>query len=210
MNIAASATAGTAQAQAAAGTGTTARNSSSTNKTASYMQALGEKFSQLNFGLGGASAAGALGTGGGIKVAIDPQFQDKLASNPELAAEYEQFFADLPAAEETFRNKVSAMGAEVVDGGVNIDKEGNITSWSVTKTKGGDDSKKAGKSSALERLREAQKEEEKKRLEEAANGDTAGADSTAAKPEYVKSEYSGLFEQLTAQRNVQTSFTAKA
>ena len=156
------------------------------------------------------ATSASLGTGGGIKVAIDPQFQDKLASNPELAAEYEQFFADLPAAEETFRNKVSAMGAEVVDGGVNIDKEGNITSWSVTKTKGGDDSKKAGKSSALERLREAQKEEEKKRLEEAANGDTAGADSTAAKPEYVKSEYSGLFEQLTAQRNVQTSFTAKA
>ena len=210
MNIAASTATNTTQAQASAGTSTAARNSVSTNKTAGYMQALGEKFPQLNFGLGGASAAGALGTGGGIKVAIDPQFQDKLANNPELAAEYEQFFADLPAAEETFRNKVSAMGAEVVDGGVNIDKEGNITSWSVTKTKGGDDSKKAGKSSALERLREAQEAEEKKRLEEAANGDTAGADSTAAKPEYVKSEYSGLFEQLTAQRNVQTSFTAKA
>jgi hypothetical protein len=210
MNIAASATSGTAQAQAAAGTGTAARNSTASNKTASYMQALGEKFPQLNFGTGGTSAAGALGTSSSIKVAIDPKFQDKLANDPELAAEYEQFFADLPAAEETLRNNVHAMGAELVDGGVNIDKEGNITSWSVTKTKGGDDSKKAGKSSALERLREAQKEEEKKRLEEAANGGAAVPDSTTAKPEYVKSEYSGLFEQLTAQRNVQTSFTAKA
>lgn len=210
MNIAASANTGTAQEQASAGTSTATRNSTASNKTASYMQALGEKFPQLSFGLGGASSAGALGTTGGIKVAIDPTFQDKLANNPELAAEYEQFFADLPAAEETLRNNVHAMGAELVDGGVSIDKDGNITSWSVTKTKGGDDSKKAGKSSALERLREAQKEEEKKRLEEAANGDAAAPDSTAAKPEYVKSEYSGLFEQLTAQRNVQTSFTAKA
>ena len=207
MNIAASTATNTTQAQASAGTSTAARNSASSDKTASYMKVLGEKFPQLNFGLGGTSAADALGTGGGIKVAIDPKFQERLANNSELAAEYEQFFADLPAAEETLRNKVSAMGAELVDGGVNIDKEGNITSWSVTKTKGGDDSKKAGKSSALERLREAQ---EKKRLEEAANGDAAAPDSAAAKPEYVKSEYSGLFEQLTAQRNVQTSFTAKA
>ena len=210
MNIAASTATNTTQAQASAGTSTAARNSASSDKTASYMQALGEKFPQLNFGLGGISAADALGTGGGIKVAIDPKFQERLANNPDLAAEYEQFFADLPAAEETLRNNVHAMGAELVDGGVNIDKDGNITSWSVTKTKGGDDSKKAGKTSALERLREAQKEEEKKRLEEAANGGAAAPDSAAAKPEYVKSEYSGLFEQLTAQRNVQTSFTAKA
>lgn len=178
---------------------TTHTSSSSGSKVSAYLQTLHEKFPSINFGLGTTS------DGDRYNVAISPKFLEKMAADPELAAKYDQFFADMPAAEENFRSKVQAFGAEVVSSGVAIDEEGNISSWAITRTSsaGSDSAKKTDKAKRLEEQQTAERAAAEKRLQERLA-------TAQEKPVYERSEYSGMFEQLLAQRRLHSSFSAQA
>lgn len=177
-------------------------NSASTgSKASAYLQTLHEKFPSINFGSGTTSGDDR------YSIAISPKFLEKMAANPQLAAGYEQFFADMPAAEDNFRNKVRAFGAEVVSSGVNIDEDGNITSWAVTRrsSDGSDSAKKADKErqKTIEEQQAARRTAAKKHLQENLSGGQS-------KPTYELNEYAGLFGELRSQRSLQSSFSAQA
>jgi hypothetical protein len=65
---------------------------------------------------------------------ISPAFLKKMETDPAAAAKGKEILDGIPAAEEWLRNMLKQNGMEYISGGVMIDADGNMSSWSVTKT----------------------------------------------------------------------------
>lgn len=67
-----------------------------------------------------------------VNVAIAPEFLEKMANDPALAAEYEKNIAAMKDCDERFRQMQAARGWRVEAQGWIIDKDGGIGGWTVT------------------------------------------------------------------------------
>ena len=65
-----------------------------------------------------------------VNVAISPTFLKKMANNPELEAEYEKI-ANMKACDERKVRNIEGQGDRVIAKGWAIDKDGNISSWTI-------------------------------------------------------------------------------
>jgi hypothetical protein len=66
-----------------------------------------------------------------VNVAISPTFLKKMANNPELEAEYEKEIANMKACDESKVRNIEGQGDRVIAKGWAIDKDGNISSWTI-------------------------------------------------------------------------------
>ena len=66
-----------------------------------------------------------------VNVAISPTFLKKMANNPELEAEYEKEIANMKACDERKVRNIEGQGDRVIAKGWAIDKDGNISSWTI-------------------------------------------------------------------------------
>jgi len=66
-----------------------------------------------------------------VNVAISPTFLKKMANNPELEAEYEKEIANMKACDERKVRNIEGQGDRIIAKGWAIDKDGNISSWTI-------------------------------------------------------------------------------
>ncbi len=67
-------------------------------------------------------------------VSISPAFLRKMESDPEIAAKGQEILGGLAAAQGWFEDKVKQNGMELVSSGVSVDADGNVSSWSFTRS----------------------------------------------------------------------------
>ena len=66
-----------------------------------------------------------------VNIAISPAFLKKMANNPELEKEYEKEIANMKACDERKIRNIEGQGDRIIAKGWAIDKDGNISSWTI-------------------------------------------------------------------------------
>jgi len=120
---------------------------------AGYYNQLCDAFSNLKISQGRYTPGTVAGSGTG-NVMIDPRYLEKAANDSAVAAELEKNLSDIPAAENWFKSMCALSGREVVAGGVVIDENGGMSSWSVTRTTGQEDDDKKTEDGTEKKARE--------------------------------------------------------
>lgn len=105
----------------------------------SYYQELCKNFDNLNITLGN-SIQKASSVSGISNVQISPEYIKKASKDPEIAAELEKNVSEIPTAVNWLKNMCQANGMELLSCGTIIDENGNLSSWSYTRTSGNDSS----------------------------------------------------------------------
>lgn len=106
------------------------------------------------------------GCGRGNNVVISSNIIEKMASDPETAAKYEQIIAEAPKATEIIKEGLAAYDSELIACGTAIDKNGRVTYWSIGRHKPqSDNTTTSNKKSTQEQIKEKRA---KKKEEEAA------------------------------------------
>lgn len=119
------------------GTTSTVKETAATGSTAKKTAAdelayLSDKFSNYSFVATNYTKGMRYGSNSTVNVAIDSRFLAKMASDPELEAEYEKQIAGMQECDEQFTQMQAARGWRVVAQGWAIDKDGGISGWAVT------------------------------------------------------------------------------
>ena len=108
-----------------------AETSSTTRKTAAdELSYLSKKYSNYSFVAANYTKGMQYGSSSTVNVAISPQFLAKMASDPELEAEYEKNIAAMQKCDEEFAAQQASIGWRVEQGWA-IDKDGGISSWAI-------------------------------------------------------------------------------
>lgn len=108
------------------------KQTESTRKTAADELAyLSKKYDGYSFVSANFRPGMQYGSKGTVNVAISPTFLKKMANNPELEAEYEKEIANMKACDERKVRNIEGQGDRVIAKGWAIDKDGNISSWTI-------------------------------------------------------------------------------
>ena len=122
-----------------------------------------------------------------VNVAISPAFLKKMANNPELEEEYEKEIANMKACDERKVRNIEGQGDRIIAKGWAIDKDGNISSWTIGE-RGGNRPKVISPNEYGEKIR--QQKAEKKKAE----------DKIAAKKKEKAEQKEALDEKRDASR----------
>lgn len=95
-----------------------------------------------------------------VNVAISPIFLKKMANNPELEEHYEKEIANMKVCDEQKVRNIEGQGDRIIAKGWAIDKDGNISSWTIGE-RGGNRPKVVSPNEYGAKIRK-QKEEKKK------------------------------------------------
>lgn len=90
---------------------------------------------------------------------IDPRFYDSIADDPDKIREYSEQIESMKRIDKQVERRAKAKGITIVSKGWYIDKEGGISSWTITKRE------KKVKKSQLEKMRDLQRKIVLKRTE---------------------------------------------
>ena len=140
------------------------KDSDNTRKTAAdELNYLSKKYDGYTFAAANFQPGMRYGSNKTTYVAISPEFLKKMANDPELEKEYEKEIANMQSLDEQIRQRIEGSGATLVAHGWAIDKDGGISSWSISKH---DDrrSKVTSPNEFGDKIR--QKKAEKKKVEE--------------------------------------------
>ena len=108
------------------------KQTESTRKTAADELAyLSKKYDGYSFVSANFRPGMQYGSKDTVNVAISPTFLKKMANNPELEAEYEKEIANMKACDERKVRNIEGQGDRVIAKGWAIDKDGNISSWTI-------------------------------------------------------------------------------
>lgn len=108
------------------------KQTESTRKTAADELAyLSKKYDGYSFVSANFRPGMQYGSKDTVNVAISPAFLKKMANNPELEAEYEKEIANMKACDERKVRNIEGQGDRVIAKGWAIDKDGNISSWTI-------------------------------------------------------------------------------
>ena len=108
------------------------KQTDSTRKTAADELAyLSKKYDGYSFVSANFRPGMQYGSKDTVNVAISPTFLKKMANNPELEAEYEKEIANMKACDERKVRNIEGQGDRVIAKGWAIDKDGNISSWTI-------------------------------------------------------------------------------
>lgn len=133
-----------------------------------------------------------------VNVAISPIFLKKMANNPELEEQYEKEIANMKACDERKVRNIEGQGDRIIAKGWAIDKDGNISSWTIGE-RGGNRPKVISPNEYGAKIRK-QKAEKKKAEEKIAVKQKEKAEQKAALEEKIeerKKEQSELKEQIS-------------
>lgn len=136
----------------------------STRKTAAdELSYLSKKYSNYSLVAANYSKGMQYGSNSTTNVAISPQFLAKMASDPELEAEYEGYLSDMQKLDEEFAAQQAKIGWSVEQGWA-IDKDGGISSWAIGHK---DPNAKSHLQTMSENAEKIRKQNEEKRKEKA-------------------------------------------
>jgi hypothetical protein len=108
------------------------KQTESTRKTAADELAyLSKKYDGYSFVSANFRPGMQYGSKDTVNVAISPTFLKKMANNSELEAEYEKEIANMKACDERKVRNIEGQGDRVIAKGWAIDKDGNISSWTI-------------------------------------------------------------------------------
>ena len=108
------------------------KQTGSTRKTASdELTYLAKKYDGYSFVSANFQPGMRYGSKDKVNVAISPTFLKKMANNPELEAEYEKEIANMKACDESKVRNIEGQGDRIIAKGWAIDKDGNISSWTI-------------------------------------------------------------------------------
>ena len=99
-----------------------------------------------------------------VNVAISPEFLNKMGNNPDLEEKYEKEIANMKACDERKVRNIEGQGDRIIAKGWAIDKDGNISSWTIGE-RGGNCSKVTSPNEYGEKIRK-EKAAKKKRNQE--------------------------------------------
>ncbi|MDE7252174.1 MAG: hypothetical protein K2O32_04450 [Acetatifactor sp.] len=153
---------------------TAKETSSTTRKTAAdELSYLSKKYSNYSFVAANYTKGMQYGSSSTVNVAISPQFLAKMASDPELEAEYEKNIAAMQECDEQFTQMQAARGWRVDAQGWAIDKDGGISSWAITTKDSNAKSHLQTMSENAEKIRKQneEKKQEKVKIEEKRQAD---------------------------------------
>lgn len=178
--------------------GNTQQNESVRKTAADELAYLSEKYDGYSFVAAKFQPGMKYGSNKTINVAIAPEFLKKMANNPELEAEYEKEIASMKACDERKVRNIEGQGDRVIAKGWAIDKDGNISSWTIGER--GNRPKVVSPNEYGAKIRQ-QKAEKKKAEEKIAAKKEAAAEKKEALEEKRKSdreEQAALKEKIDA------------
>ena len=132
-----------------------------------------------------------------VNVAISPAFLKKMANDPELEEHYEKEIANMKACDERKVRNIEGQGDRIIAKGWAIDKDGNISSWTIGE-RGGNRPKVVSPNEYGAKIRQ-QKAEKKKKEEKIAAKQKEKAEQKEAleeKKEADREERESLKEQI--------------
>lgn len=115
----------------ASSVGNTKQTESTRKTTADELAYLSKKYDGYSFVSANFRPGMQYGSKDTVNVAISPTFLKKMANNPELEAEYEKEIANMKACDERKVRNIEGQGDRVIAKGWAIDKDGNISSWTI-------------------------------------------------------------------------------
>lgn len=115
----------------ASSVGNTKQNGSVRKTATDELAYLSKKYDGYSFVSANFSPGMRYGSKDTVNVAISPTFLKKMANNPELEAEYEKEIASMKACDERKVRNIEGQGDRVIAKGWAIDKDGNISSWTI-------------------------------------------------------------------------------
>ena len=115
----------------ASSVGNTKQNESIRKTAADELAFLSKKYDGYSFVSANFRPGMQYGLKDTVNVAISPTFLKKMANNPELEAEYEEEIANMKACDERKVRNIEGQGDRVIAKGWAIDKDGNISSWTI-------------------------------------------------------------------------------
>ena len=152
-----------------------------------YYDNLREKYSDLKIKTGIYNPGTAAGAGLG-NVMIHPDYIKKASNDPQTAAELENTLNGIPAAETWLENMCKMNGMELISYGAVIDENGDMSSWSVTRTS--DETDNTSKTEKAD-----QKEMQKKRQKEEAEQTDDATEAAKAQGEIAQQSYADRLEK---------------
>lgn len=175
------------------------------NEELSYLsnKYAGYSFTGVNF-----SPGMTYGSKSTVNVAISPDFLKKMANNPELEKEYEKEIANMKACDEMKVRNIEGQGDRIIAKGWSIDKDGNISSWTIGE-RGGNRPKTAHadcgeavrrKNAEKARIKKAEKEKAEKKKAEKKKAEKKKAEKKSAEiAEKKKLEKENLDKKIEEQ-----------
>lgn len=121
--------------------------------------------SAQSFGSESAVRNYAMKQSGKYNVAIDPRALSRMEKDSEFSGKINDVLSSVKELDDEFERRVNGRGAELVSCGTIIDKEGNVSSWSVSRTAGANGKNEDMFSVSKKSYREILEELEEKRLE---------------------------------------------
>lgn len=103
-------------------------------------------------------------SGYNANITVDPEYLAKTEKDPELKAKYLSDIEDIKQADMMFSKQQSANGVKIISQGWFIDKNGDISSWVMTKTERGNE--KSFMQRMNENLDKIRTKKAKKKIEE--------------------------------------------
>lgn len=95
-----------------------------------------------------------------VNVAISPDFLKKMANDPKLEKEYEKEIANMKACDDQKVRNIEGQGDRIIAKGWAIDKDGNISSWTIGE-RGGNRPKVTSPNEYAEKIRKKKAEKKK-------------------------------------------------
>ena len=95
-----------------------------------------------------------------VNVAISPDFLKKMANDPKLEKEYEKEIANMKACDDQKVRNIEGQGDRIIAKGWAIDKDGNISSWTIGE-RGGNRPKVTSPNEYAEKIRKEKAEKKK-------------------------------------------------
>ena len=108
-------------------------DSDKVSSSGNYYQELCKKFNNLKIALGN-GIQNTSSVSGINNVQISPEYIKKAAADSEIAAELEKNVSEIPGAVNWLKNMCHTSGMELISCGTIIDENGNLSSWSYTRT----------------------------------------------------------------------------
>lgn len=78
-------------------------------------------------------------SGYNVNIMVDPEYLARTENDPELKAKYLSDIKDIKQADMMFSKQQSANGVKIISQGWYIDKNGEISSWVISKTERGNE-----------------------------------------------------------------------
>ena len=180
----------------ASSAGNTKQNENVRKTAADELAYLSKKYDGYSFIASDYKQGMKYGSNETVNVAIAPEFLKKMANDPKLEKEYEKEIANMKACDDQKVRNIEGQGDRIIAKGWAIDKDGNISSWTIGE-RGGNRPKVVSPNEYGAKIR--QKKAEKKKEQE----------KIAAKKEAAAKKKEALEEKRMADKEEQAALKEK-